>query len=150
MLKQPKLNIHKKNFKLEKASQLPSKINYIIHLATPSRDDSFLKDFRSTLSKYMQMMDFFEKLCYQNKPKIYYMSSGATLSRNMYSPIKKEFEFTLKEDPYSAIKKHDEERITLMSKNARRHMLSYDNSIIKEKLISIYKSYLGIKINEDT
>ena len=42
----------------------------------------------------------------------------------------------------------DEERMDAMSKNARLHMLNYDNSIIKEKLISIYKSYLGIKINE--
>jgi len=42
----------------------------------------------------------------------------------------------------------DEKRINLMSKNARLHMLNYDNSIIKEKLISIYENYLGFKINE--
>ena len=44
----------------------------------------------------------------------------------------------------------DEKKINLMSKNARLHMLNYDNSIIKKKLIRIYKSYLGVKINEDT
>tara|TARA_X000000950_G_scaffold261791_1_gene332378 strand:+ start:423 stop:1487 length:1065 start_codon:yes stop_codon:yes gene_type:complete len=44
----------------------------------------------------------------------------------------------------------DEKRINSMSKSARLHMLNYDNSIIKEKLIGIYKSYLGIKINEGT
>ncbi len=42
----------------------------------------------------------------------------------------------------------DEKKINLMSKNARLHMLNYDNSIIKEKLIAIYESYLGFKINE--
>ena len=44
----------------------------------------------------------------------------------------------------------DEGRIDLMSKNARLHMLNYDNAIIKKKLISIYTGYLGIKINEGT
>ena len=44
----------------------------------------------------------------------------------------------------------DEEKVNLMSKNARLHMLRYDNLIIKKKLISIYKSYLGVKINEDS
>ena len=43
----------------------------------------------------------------------------------------------------------DEKRMDVMSKNARLHMLNYDNSIIKKKLIRIYKSYLGVKINED-
>ena len=33
----------------------------------------------------------------------------------------------------------DDRRINLMSKNARLHMLNYDNAIIKKKLISIYK-----------
>jgi len=42
----------------------------------------------------------------------------------------------------------DEEKINSMSKNARLHMLNYDNLIIKKKLISIYRSYLGLKINE--
>ena len=111
-----KLNIHQKNYQLEGISKLPSKITHIIHLATPSKADSFVKDFRSTLTKYMQMMDLFEKLCYSNKPKIYYMSSGATLSRDMYSPIKKEFELTLKDDPYTALKKHDEEKMTIINK----------------------------------
>jgi len=44
----------------------------------------------------------------------------------------------------------NEDKINLMSKNARLHMLGYDNLIIKKKLISIYKSYLGFKINEDS
>ena len=43
---------------------------------------------------------------------------------------------------------NDEEKIQSMSKNARLHMLNYDNSIIKKKLMGIYKSYLGIKVNE--
>ena len=42
----------------------------------------------------------------------------------------------------------DDGRIDLMSKNARLHMLNYDNAMIKKKLMSIYTSYLGIKINE--
>ena len=42
----------------------------------------------------------------------------------------------------------DEERMDAMSKNARLHMLNYDNAMIKKKLMSIYTSYLGIKINE--
>ena len=44
----------------------------------------------------------------------------------------------------------DDGRIDLMSKNARLNMLNYDNAIIKKKLLSIYTSYLGIKINEGT
>ena len=43
----------------------------------------------------------------------------------------------------------DEKKINLMSETARLHMLNYDNAIIKKKLINIYKSYLGVKINED-
>ena len=43
----------------------------------------------------------------------------------------------------------DEKKINLMSKNARLHMLNYDNSIIKQKLIGIYRSYLRMKINEE-
>ena len=42
----------------------------------------------------------------------------------------------------------DKKRMDVMSKSARLHMLNYDNSIIKSKLISIYKSYLGVTINE--
>ncbi len=42
----------------------------------------------------------------------------------------------------------DEKRINLMSKNARAHMLNYDNSIIKKKLTIIYEDYLGFKICE--
>ena len=40
-------------------------------------------------------------------------------------------------------------RIDLMSKNCL-NMLNYINAIIKKKLLSIYISYLGIKINEGT
>ena len=40
-------------------------------------------------------------------------------------------------------------RIDLMSKNCL-NMLNYNNAIIKKKLLSIYISYLGIKINEGT
>ena len=42
----------------------------------------------------------------------------------------------------------DDMKIDFMSKNARLQMLNYDNAMIKKKLMSIYTSYLGIKINE--
>ena len=44
----------------------------------------------------------------------------------------------------------DGRRIDVMSKSARQHMLNYDNAVIKKKLMGIYTSYLGIKINEGT
>lgn len=111
-----KLNIHQNKYQLKEISNLPASITHIIHLATPSKDDSFLINFKSTLSRYMQMMNFFEELCFLNKPKIYYMSSGSSLARDMYSPIKKEFKILLREDPYTALKQNDEERITLINK----------------------------------
>ena len=56
-----------KNNVNKKGNGVMIKITHIIHLATPSKADSFVKDFRSTLTKYLQMMDLFEKLCYSNK-----------------------------------------------------------------------------------
>ena len=88
-----KLNIYQNKHHLEEISNLPASITHIIHLATPSKDDSFLINFKNTLSRYMQMMGLFEELCFLNKPKIYYMSSGSTLARDMYSPVKKNLKF---------------------------------------------------------
>ena len=45
---------------------------------------------------------------------------------------------------------NNDERIDLMSKNARLNMLNYNKAIIKKKLLSIYIGYLGIKISEGT
>ena len=42
----------------------------------------------------------------------------------------------------------DENKINVMSKNARLHMLKYDNTIIKKELKIIYENYLGLKIFE--
>ena len=42
----------------------------------------------------------------------------------------------------------DDGRIDLILKTARLQLLNYDNAVIKKKLIIIYTSYLGIKINE--
>ena len=44
---------------------------------------------------------------------------------------------------------NDEKRSNIISKKARLHMLNYDNSIIKKKLINIYENYLGFKICEN-
>ena len=43
----------------------------------------------------------------------------------------------------------DNERFKRLSKKARLHMLEYDYSIIKEKLITIYEDYLDLEISED-
>ena len=42
----------------------------------------------------------------------------------------------------------DENKINVMSKNARLHMLKYYNTIIKTELKIIYENYLGLKIFE--
>ena len=42
----------------------------------------------------------------------------------------------------------NEKKLKVMSKNARLHMLTYDISLIKEKLKIIYENYLGLKIFE--
>ena len=41
----------------------------------------------------------------------------------------------------------NEEKFNMMSKKARHHILQYDNTLIKEKLISIYKDNLGFEIS---
>ena len=43
---------------------------------------------------------------------------------------------------------NDERKLISMSAEARSHILKYDYSNIKERLISIYANYLGIEIME--
>ena len=110
-----KLNIYQNKHHLEEISNLPASITHIIHLALHLKMIPSLLTLKIRFQD-MQMMGLFEELCFLNKPKIYYMSSGSTLARDMYSPVKKEFKILLREDPYTALKQNDEERITFINK----------------------------------